>query len=130
MKDTEEVIGTFLGDHGLSIGCGDLRLCKFSTPGVIHNNKQGILFRSLIVNDDIDVEAAIADTKLAVITTAGKVLNSATSANSCNTVDTIVCRDNSGDFQARTIALKDHGSLQLSESAGNKNISVQAPPGS
>jgi len=56
-----------------------------------------------IVNADINASAAIADTKLANISTAGKVLNTATTATSANTASTIVARDGSGNFTAGTI---------------------------
>lgn len=56
-----------------------------------------------IVNADIAANAAIADTKLATISTAGKVSNNATTANSANTALTIVARDNNGNFSASTI---------------------------
>lgn len=56
-----------------------------------------------IVNADISASAAIADTKLATISTAGKVSNSATTATNANTASTIVARDASGNFSAGTI---------------------------
>ena len=56
-----------------------------------------------IVNADIAAGAAIADTKLATIATAGKVSNSATTAASANTASAIVARDASGNFTAGTI---------------------------
>ena len=56
-----------------------------------------------IVNADINTAAAIADTKLATISTAGKVLNSATTATDLNTASAIVARDASGNFTAGTI---------------------------
>jgi hypothetical protein len=56
-----------------------------------------------IVNADINSAAAIADTKLATISTAGKVSNSATTATSSNTNSAIVARDSSGNFSAGTI---------------------------
>ena len=56
-----------------------------------------------IVNADINAAAAIADTKLATISTAGKVLNSATTATNLNTASAIVARDASGNFSAGTI---------------------------
>lgn len=58
-----------------------------------------------IVNADINSVAAIADTKLATISTAGKVSNSATTAVSTNTASAIVARDASGNFSASTITL-------------------------
>ena len=56
-----------------------------------------------IVNGDISASAAIVDTKLATIATAGKVSNSATTAASANTASAIVARDASGNFTAGTI---------------------------
>jgi len=56
-----------------------------------------------IVNADINASAAIADTKLATISTAGKVSNSATTATSANTASAIVARDSSNNFSAGTI---------------------------
>jgi hypothetical protein len=56
-----------------------------------------------IDNNKIAVGANITDTKLATIATAGKVLNSATTATYSNTANTIVARDASGNFNAVTI---------------------------
>ncbi|MCX5793551.1 MAG: hypothetical protein NTY45_15230 [Elusimicrobia bacterium] len=56
-----------------------------------------------ITNAEIAAAAAIVDTKLATIATAGKVSNSATSANNLNTASAIVTRDASGNFSAGTI---------------------------
>jgi len=57
----------------------------------------------VIVDADINASAAIVDTKLATISTAGKVSNSATTAASANTASAIVARDASGNFTAGTI---------------------------
>ena len=48
---------------------------------------------------------AVIDTKLATITAAGKVANSATTATSANTPDTIVARDSAGGFEAGALTL-------------------------
>jgi hypothetical protein len=56
-----------------------------------------------IVNADINASAGIVDTKLATISTAGKVSNSATTADSANTASAIVARNGSGNFSAGTI---------------------------
>ena len=56
-----------------------------------------------IVDADVNASAAIADTKLATIATAGKVSNSATTATNANTASAIVARDGSGNFSAGTI---------------------------
>ena len=50
---------------------------------VAHNNTSaGLLTSSLIVNADVDPAAGIVDTKLATISSAGKVANSATTGTS------------------------------------------------
>ena len=56
-----------------------------------------------IVNADINASAGIVDTKLATISTAGKVSNSATTATNLNTASAIVARDASGNFTAGNI---------------------------
>ena len=56
-----------------------------------------------IANANISSSAAIVDTKLATIVTAGKVSNAATTATSLNTASAIVARDANGDFYTRTI---------------------------
>jgi hypothetical protein len=58
-----------------------------------------------IVDGDINASAAIADTKLATISTANKVSNSATTATSTNTNSAIVARDSSGNFSANLITV-------------------------
>ena len=63
-----------------------------------------------IVNGDINASAAIVDTKLATISTGGKVSNSATTATNANTASTIVARDASGNFSAGTITATLSGS--------------------
>lgn len=75
-----------------------------------------------IVNADISASAAIADTKLATISTAGKVSNSATSAASANTVNAIVSRDASGNFSAGTITASLFGNATSSTNASNTAI--------
>lgn len=71
--------------------------------GVLKSSSGGVLSSSAITNSDIDASAAISDTKLATISTIGKVSNSSTSATSSNTVSAIVSRDSSGDFTAGVI---------------------------
>lgn len=63
----------------------------------------GMIADGAIVDADINASAAIADTKLATISTGGKVSNSATTATSANTNSAIVARDSSGNFSAGTI---------------------------
>lgn len=59
-----------------------------------------------IVNAHISPSAAIADTKLGTIATAGKVANSATTATSANSSNTIVLRNAFGSFTANAIEAK------------------------
>jgi hypothetical protein len=74
-----------------------------------------------IVNADIAAGAGIVDTKLATISTALKVSNSATTAASTNTASAIVARDGSGNFSAGTItaALSGNVTGNVSGTAGN-----------
>jgi hypothetical protein len=62
-----------------------------------------MLLDGTILDADINASAAIVDTKLATIATAGKVSNSATTATNANTASAIVARDASGNFTAGTI---------------------------
>ena len=62
-----------------------------------------LLLTGTIVNNDIAAGAGIADSKLATISTAGKVSNSATTATSSNTASAIVTRDIFGNFNAGII---------------------------
>jgi len=71
-------------------GTGSVQLTTVYNPGSI-------------VNADINATAGIVDTKLATISTAGKVSNSATTATALNTGSAIVARDVSGNFTAGTI---------------------------
>jgi len=84
---------------------GIVSVNSFVLAGVVHNDASGNLSTSLITNADIIAGAAISDTKLATITTAGKVSNSATTATNTNTPSTIVARDASGNFAAGMITL-------------------------
>jgi hypothetical protein len=77
----------------------ETRYLKTGTGTVTSTN----ILDGTIVDADINASAAIADTKLATIATAGKVSNSATTATSSNTVSAIVARDGSGNFSAGTI---------------------------
>jgi len=70
----------------------------------------------------IAVNAAIADTKLATISTAGKVANSATTAVSANTASTIVARDVSGNFAAGTITASLTGTASASTNISGGSV--------
>lgn len=81
--------------------------------GTIVNNNN-------LVNADIGAAAGIVDSKLATISTAGKVSNSATTATNANTASAIVARDASGNFSAGTITatVTGHSSLDLPLTGG------------
>jgi hypothetical protein len=64
---------------------------------VITTASSGVVVNSMIAN------GTITDAKLATISTAGKVSNSATTATNANTANAIVARDASGNFSAGTI---------------------------
>jgi hypothetical protein len=54
-------------------------------------------------NPVISLTGSIADSNLATISTAGKIANSATTATSINSANSIVVRDSAGNFSAGTI---------------------------
>jgi hypothetical protein len=79
-----------------------------TTGTVVTTGDTGTVTSTMIANDtiinaDVNASAAIVDTKLATIATAGKVSNSATTATDANTASAIVARDGSGNFTAGTI---------------------------
>ena len=82
--------------HGITLA----NLVKTTDTGTVTST---MITDGTIVNADINASAAIADTKLGTISTAGKVSNSATTATSANTVSAIVARDASGNFTAGTV---------------------------
>jgi uncharacterized delta-60 repeat protein len=69
-----------------------------------------------IVAADISSTAALPDSKLAAIQTAGKVLNSATTASSSNVAASIVARDALGNFVANVITADLEGDVSGSAS--------------
>lgn len=70
-----------------------------------------------ITNAKISNSAAIADSKLATINTAGKVTNQAVQAVSTNTANRIVARDGSGNFAAGTITATLSGNASTATTA-------------
>jgi hypothetical protein len=73
----------------------------------------------VITDANMSATAAITDTKLATISSAGKVANSATSATSANTANAIALRDASGNFSAGTITANLSGNATTATTAGN-----------
>jgi len=97
---------------------------------------------SQITDAYISASAAIADSKLATISTAGKVANSATSATTSSTANTIVLRDSDGYVSANrylggivagsgTINIIDgYGKISLPSSASQWILTVSYSSGS
>jgi hypothetical protein len=100
------------------------------TPEKIHQLVDSATIAN-ITNADIAAGAAIADTKLAQISTAGKVANSATTATNASTANAIVARDGSGNFSAGTITANLAGNASTINGVsfnGSANITVTAAP--
>jgi hypothetical protein len=87
--------------NATSIAEGVISNFHIASTGAIAYSKLNL--STSIVNADISVSAGIVDTKLATISTVGKVSNSATTATNANTASAIVSRDASGNFSAGTI---------------------------
>tara|TARA_R100001510_G_C7633750_1_gene192260 strand:- start:244 stop:1443 length:1200 start_codon:yes stop_codon:yes gene_type:complete len=83
---------------------GDVTASAISFDGTGNVALSAGITAGSIVNADINASAAIADTKLATISTGGKVDNSATTATNSNSASAIVARDGSGNFSAGTIS--------------------------
>ena len=80
-----------------------------------------------IVNADINAAAAIADSKLATISTAGKVNNSATTATAANTGSAIIARDASGNFAGGTFTGEVNRDAQTTVTAGTYGSTTAIP---
>jgi hypothetical protein len=100
--------------HGITLA----NIVQTGTTGTVNST---MILDGTIVNADINASAGIVDTKLATISTTGKVANSATTATSANTNSAIVARDGSGNFSAGTITANLTGNVtgDVSGSAGS-----------
>ena len=115
------------GNQGMTVSpAGTVQINQFTSAGVVHNDTSGNLTTSLIVNADIGASAAIIDSKLATISTSGKVANSATTATSSNTGNTIVQRDTNGNFSAGTITANLTGNATTATSATSATTATTA----
>lgn len=89
-----------------------------------------------IVNSDINTNAGIEDTKLAIIQTPGTVLNSATTATNLGTPNSIVAYDSFGNFIANVITadlvgdVTGSASLNVLASGGTMSGTLVLPAGS
>ncbi len=92
---------------------------------------QGKIGDNSIVNAKINTNAGIVDTKLATISTAGKVSNSATTATNLDTANAIVARDANGAFSAGIITASLNGNAgSATVLQTSRNIAGQAFNGS
>jgi len=97
---------TWVDSAQFTVGDGTISNAKLAANSVTSDKiAPGTVIASDIADDSltnvkIKSDAAIVDTKLATISTAGKVSNSATTATDANTASAIVARDASGNFIA------------------------------
>jgi len=96
LQDANTHIENTTTAHGITLA----NLIKTTDTGTVTST---MITDGTILNADINASAGIVDTKLATISTASKVSNSATTAASANTASAIVARDASGNFTAGTI---------------------------
>jgi hypothetical protein len=122
------------GTLQLSIDASGSVIISHLTTGVVHSGSSGILTSSQVVNGDIAV-GTIGNDKLVVLSTAGLVLNSATTATSANTASAIVARDASGNFSAGVITasftgtVTGHATLDLALTGGTMTGAIVFPLG-
>ncbi|MDC1540539.1 hypothetical protein N8480_07725, partial [Flavobacteriaceae bacterium] len=82
---------------------GDISIANSGVVSIADNAVSSAkILDGTITSTDIANES-ILDQSLATISTAGKVANTATTANENNVANTIVLRDSNGDFSAETI---------------------------
>jgi hypothetical protein len=88
--------------RGFSLS-GDVTAPQVSFNGGANVTLTTTIANGSVTNAKIASNAAIEDSKLATISTSGKVSNTATTATNANNPSTIVLRDGSGNFSAGTI---------------------------
>jgi len=106
---------------------GDVTATDVSFDGTGAVALNAAITADTIINADIKSDAAIADTKLATISTVGKVNNSATTATNANTGSAIVARDASGNFSAGTITADFDRSASTTVTAGTYGSNTAIP---
>ncbi len=98
-KSATDLVDPVTGSNSLAIAGGNLT--SGGTVTATSFNGSGANLTSL--NGANLTAGSVADSKLATITTGGKVANSATTATPANAPGTIVGRDGSGNFAAGTV---------------------------
>jgi hypothetical protein len=124
-------VSNTLADGKIYIGNGSNVATAVTPSGdvTISNTGDVQLVAGTIVNADINASAAIVDTKLATISTASKVSNSATTATSANTNSAIVARDGSGNFSAGTITAALSGNASTATTAAGLSATLATTSG-
>ena len=106
---------------------GDVTASNVSFDGTGAVTLNAAITADTIINADIKSDAAIADTKLATISTAGKVNNSATTATAANTGSAIIARDASGNFAGGTFTGEVNRDAQTTVTAGTYGSTTAIP---
>jgi hypothetical protein len=96
-----DIINNGLANGKIYVGNGSGIATQVTMSGDVTIDNAGVasIGSGVIVNADISGTASIADTKLATISTALKVANSATTATTADTNDAIVLRTSTGYIQ-------------------------------
>jgi len=119
--------GTNYGDIVSTYDTGTVSTAMIASDAVTTNK----INDGAVTNAKVSATAAIADTKLATISTAGKVSNSATTATNLDTANAIVARDANGAFSAGSITASLNGNASSATILQtSRNIAGQAFNGS
>lgn len=118
------LVGTNITGTAAGLTAGNVTTNANLTGDVTSVGNATSIAAGVIVDADINASAAIADTKLATISTADKVSNSATTATSANTASAIVARDGSGNFTASTITANLTGNVSGSSGSTTGNAAT------
>jgi hypothetical protein len=118
------LVGTNITGTAAGLTAGSVTTIPNLTGDVTSVGNATSIAAGVIVDADINASAAIADTKLATISTAGKVSNSATTATDTNTASAIVARDASGNFSAGTITADLTGNVSGSSGSTTGNAAT------
>ena len=118
------LIGTNITGTAAGLTAGNVTTNANLTGDVTSVGNATSIAAGVIVDADINASAGIVDTKLATISTAGKVSNSATTATSSNTASAIVARDGSGNFTAGTITANLTGNVSGSSGSTTGNAAT------
>ena len=118
------LVGTNITGTAAGLTAGNVTTNANLTGDVTSVGNATSIAAGVIVDADINASAGIVDTKLATISTAGKVSNSATTATSANTASAIVARDGSGNFTANTITANLTGNVSGSSGSTTGNAAT------